>query len=103
VLATPIMIALMEAAAVACVEPLVAGDGKETLGIHVDIEHTAPTPVGLTVTATATLAEVDGRKLVFDVEASDDKQVVGKGRHTRVIVDTERFRAKVLAKAPDGA
>ena len=103
VLATPIMVALMEAAAVACVEPLLADQGAETLGVHLDVEHTAPTPIGLTVTATAKLAEVDGRKLVFDVEASDDAQVVGKGRHTRVIVDSERFRAKVRAKAPQRA
>jgi predicted thioesterase len=98
VLASPIMIALMEAAAVDCVERLLPG-GQESLGVHVEVAHTAPTPVGLGVTATAELKEVDGRRLSFDVEARDDRGVIGKGRHTRVIVDTERFRSKVRAKA----
>jgi fluoroacetyl-CoA thioesterase len=98
VLASPIMIALMEAAAVDCVERRLP-DGQESLGVRVEVEHTAPTPVGLGVTATAELKEVNGRRLSFDVEARDDREVIGKGRHTRVIVDAERFRSKVRAKA----
>jgi predicted thioesterase len=97
VLATPSMIALMEAAAVDCVERLLP-EGHESLGVHVDVEHTAPTPVGLGVTATAELKEVNGRRLTFDVEAHDDRETIGKGRHTRVVVDTRRFRAEVQAK-----
>ncbi len=98
VLATPIMIALMEAAAVDCVERLLA-EGQESLGVRVDVNHTAGTPIGLAVTATAELKEVSGRKLTFYVEARDAHEVIGKGRHERVIVDAERFRAKVRAKA----
>ena len=97
VLASPIMIALMEAAAVDCVEPRLAG-GQESLGVRVEVEHTAPTPVGRSVTATATLTAVDGRRLDFDVEARDSRGSIGKGRHTRLVVDAERFRAKVQAK-----
>jgi predicted thioesterase len=91
------MVALMEAAAVDCVERLL-GDGQESLGVRVDIDHTAGTPVGLAVTATAELKEIDGRKLRFLVEARDAREIIGKGRHERIVVDTERFRAKVRAK-----
>lgn len=97
VFASPAMVALIEAAAVACVEDQLA-EGQETLGIHVDVEHIAATPVGLTVTATAELIEVDGRKLVFRVEARDAREIIGRGRHTRIVVDSARFRAKAQAK-----
>jgi len=97
VLASPIMIALMEAAAVDCIERLLP-DGQESLGVFIEVEHTAPTPVGLRVTARAELAEVSGRKLVFNVEASDERESIGKGRHIRVVVDSARFRAKTAAK-----
>jgi fluoroacetyl-CoA thioesterase len=97
VLATPIMLALMEAAAVDCIESALPA-GHESLGVRIEVEHSAPTPVGMTVTATAELTEVSGRTLAFRLEARDDAGVVGKGRHARVIVDSERFRAKVRAK-----
>jgi len=102
VLATPIMIALMEAAAVDCVERLL-GEGQESLGVRIGVDHSAGTPVGLAVTATAELEEVDGRRLVFYVEARDAREIIGKGRHERVVVDSERFRAKVRAKAGTAA
>jgi fluoroacetyl-CoA thioesterase len=97
VFATPAMVALMEAAAVACVEDEVAA-GQETLGVHIDVEHIAPTPVGLEVTARAQLIERDGRRLVFEVEAHDGRDIIGRGRHVRIIVDSARFRAKADAK-----
>ena len=97
VLGTPMLVALMEAAAVDCVEKLLA-DGQESLGVKIDIEHIAATPLGLEVTATAELTEIDGRKLHFWVEARDAREVVGRGRHTRILVDAARFRAKVQAK-----
>ena len=97
VLATPIMIALMEAAAVDCIERALPA-GHESLGVRIDVEHAAPTPVGMTVTATAELSGLRGRTLSFLVEARDDGGVVGKGQHTRVVVDSERFRAKVRAR-----
>lgn len=99
VFATPAMVALIEAAAVACVEDQLA-QGQETLGIHIDVEHIAATPAGLTATATAELVEVSGRKLVFKVEARDGRELIGRGRHTRIVVDAARFRAKAAAKMP---
>jgi len=99
VLATPMMIALMEAAAVDCVERFLP-EGMESLGTRVEVEHMAPTPPGFTVTATAELLEVKGRTLVFRVEARDTREIVGKGTHARVVVDAQRFRSKAGAKLP---
>jgi predicted thioesterase len=97
VFATPALVALPEGAALSCVEDRI-GAGQETLGIPIDVEHIAATPVGLKVTASAELIEHDGRKLVFDVTARDERELIGRGRHTRIIVDSARFRAKVQAK-----
>lgn len=98
VLATPIMVALMEAAAVDCIERAVPA-GHESLGVRIDVEHSSPTPVGMRITATAELSEVNGRMLSFHLEARDEGGVIGKGRHMRVVVDSERFRAKVEHRA----
>jgi predicted thioesterase len=98
VFASPMMIALMEAAAVDCIEAQLP-DGYQSLGVHLDVTHTAPTPRGFNVTATATLKSVDGRKLTFDVVAKDDTEQIGSGSHTRVVVDTARFMARLTAKS----
>lgn len=102
VYASPSMIALMEGACVDCVEKLLP-DGHQSLGTHLDVHHIAATPEGLTVTATATLTAVDGRKLTFAVEAHDGVEVIGKGTHTRVVVDTPRFMSRLAAKAGRGS
>ena len=99
VFASPMMIALMEAAAVDCIEAMLP-EAQESLGISLEVEHVAATPVGVSVQARATLRQVDGRKLSFDVEAHDERELIGRGRHTRVLVDSARFRAKAMAKAP---
>ncbi len=99
VFASPMMVALMEAASVDCVERLLP-QGFQTLGTHLDVHHTAPTPLGRTVTATATLTKIEGRKLTFSVSAHDGFEPIGKGTHVRVIVDTPRFMARLAAKAP---
>lgn len=99
VYASPSMIALMEAAAVACVEDKLP-DGFATLGSELEVSHRAPTPRGLTVTATATLADISGRKLTFDVRAHDGIEEIGRGHHVRIIVDNRRFLERVAAKAP---
>ena len=98
VFASPMMIALMEAACVDCVERLLPPDHL-SLGTHLDVAHTAATPVGLTVTATAELKSVEGRKMVFDVQARDEREAIGKGSHTRIIVDAARFNARLAAKS----
>jgi len=97
VFATPAMVALIEAAAVNCMEGVLA-EGQETLGVHIDVEHIAATPVGMQVTAHAALVAREGRKLTFSVEARDERELIGRGQHTRIIVDSARFRAKAQAK-----
>lgn len=99
VFASPMMVTAFEAACVACVEHLLP-NGFQTLGTHLDVAHTAPTPEGLTVTATASLTSVLGRKLTFAVTAHDGTETIGSGTHTRIIVDTPRFLARVAAKSP---
>lgn len=99
VFASPSMIALMEGACVACVEHLLPA-GHQSLGTHLDVHHIAATPEGLTVTAKARLTAVDGRKLTFAVEAHDGVETIGKGLHTRVVVDTPRFMTRLTAKSP---
>lgn len=99
VFASPILIALMEAASVDCVEKLLP-EGYQSLGTHLDVAHTAPTPRGLTVTAEATLIAIAGRKLTFRVAAHDGVEAIGAGTHMRIVVDTPRFMARLAAKAP---
>ena len=97
VFATPAMIALMEQAAVAAVTPHLP-PGWQTVGVHVDVHHLAATPLGLTVTARAELLKVEGRRLTFRVTAHDDQELIGEGTHQRVLIDLERFQARVAAK-----
>jgi predicted thioesterase len=97
VLATPVMINLMEAAALDAVENLIPA-GHQSLGTHLDVRHIAATPVGMKVRATAKLLSVDGRTLEFQVEAHDEKDLIGDGAHTRLVVNVERFDQRVQAK-----
>ena len=97
VLATPVMINLMEAAALDAAENLIP-DGYQSLGIRLDVRHIAATPVGMRVRAFATLIEVDGRTLEFRVEAHDEKELIGDGMHQRIIVNVGRFDQRVQAK-----
>ena len=90
VFATPAMVALMENAAMNAVNGYLP-EGGDTVGTAVDISHVKATGLGDTVRATAILKEVDGRKLVFEVTAADSKGEIGKGTHTRFIVDREKF------------
>lgn len=95
VLATPAMVAMMENAAMTAVAPHLDA-GTTTVGTKIDISHVKATPLGRAVSATATLATVDGRRLDFRVEARDDAgELLGEGTHTRVIVDRDRFMAKL--------
>ncbi len=98
VLATPEMVRLMERAALAAVEHLLDA-GLATVGARIAVEHVAPTPIGMRVSARAELLAVEGRRLRFTVEARDAREVVGRGEHERVIIDLERFRQRLAAKA----
>jgi fluoroacetyl-CoA thioesterase len=94
VLGTPMMIGLMENAAWRLVQPEMH-DGETTVGTLVSVRHLAATPVGASVTATAELVEIDGRRLVFRVTAHDDRQLIGEGTHERRRVLLNRFLAAV--------
>ncbi|MBR2702897.1 MAG: thioesterase family protein [Oscillospiraceae bacterium] len=97
VFATPMMIALMENAALNTVKPFLA-EGEATVGTEISVTHNAPTPIGETVTAEAELIAVDRRKLQFQVQARVGDEIIGKGTHTRFIINEERFLQKALAK-----
>jgi fluoroacetyl-CoA thioesterase len=97
VLATPKMISLMEEAALATVEHLLP-EGKQSLGTRVDITHIAATPVGMMVKAEAELTEVDGRKLFFTVRVHDEMDLIGEGRHERVVVTGASFQSRINEK-----
>ena len=97
VYATPMMIAAMEET---CMELAAEGldPGSATVGTLVNINHLAPSPVGASVSVRGELVEVDGRRLVFKVSASDSEDLIGEGTHERFVVDTARFMDKVEAK-----
>jgi fluoroacetyl-CoA thioesterase len=97
VLGTPELVRLMEAAAVTALADHVP-PGWTTVGVAISAHHTAPTPIGLTVRVTATLAEVQRRRLKFDLVAHDDVGQIGDGTHERVLVDVERFMAGAVRK-----
>ncbi len=98
VLGTPMMIGLMENAAFSALQPLLPA-GQSSVGTRVDIRHLAATPVGMKVTATAELIEVDGRRLLFRVEARDERELIGEGQHERFIITLDRFLARVEEKS----
>lgn len=97
VFATPMMVALMENAAVnALIGHLDEGEGS--VGTHMDISHDSATPIGLKVWAKAQLTAVDGRALTFSVTAYDEAGPIGKGVHQRFIIQNEKFMGKALKK-----
>lgn len=97
VLATPVMINLIEAAALAAVEHLLPA-GCQSLGTHLDLRHVAATPVGMRVTANAEVVAVEGRTIRFRVEARDERELIGDGVHDRVVVNVARFDQRVQRK-----
>ena len=90
IFATPAMIALMENTALKTVLPYIS-DGQDTVGFEVNIRHLKPTAVGQTVECEAVLTEIDGKKLVFEVTANDNRNTIGKGTHIRYIINKEKF------------
>jgi fluoroacetyl-CoA thioesterase len=98
VLATPMLIALMEAAAMDAVQKYLA-DGWTTVGTRVDVEHLRATPLGGTVTAEATLVKREDQVLEFSVQARDSFGIVGQGTHWRYIIDQEKFMSR-LKRSP---
>lgn len=97
VFATPALAALMEAAALDTLRNALE-PGQTSVGVHLDVQHLAATPVGMIVRAEARLMTVEGRRLTFRVAAFDGVEQIGVGTHQRVIVDTERFMSRTAAK-----
>ncbi len=94
VFATPAMIALMEGAATQAVQPYLP-ENFGTVGVEVCIQHSKATPKGMKVSATATLTRTEGRRLYFDVVAHDEDGEIGRGTHSRHIIDTKKFMEKL--------
>ena len=97
VLATPVMINLIEAAALAAVEQSLP-EHHQSLGTHLDVTHIAATPVGMRVRATAEVVRVEGRTVHFRVRAEDERELIGEGIHERVVVNVDRFDERVQKK-----
>lgn len=95
VFGTPFMMAMMEHAAMDCVQPDLP-EGKGTVGVEIASSHLAPTPVGMKVTATAEVTDVsaNGKMITFKVTASDAEGLIGEGTHTRAVIDNARFLQK---------
>lgn len=101
VYATPAMIALMEAAAVAAIDPLLP-EGQASVGAALDVKHLAATPLGHHVRARAEVTGVDGRRITLTVQAWDEVELIGEGTHTRYVIDVARFVEKVQEKTRAG-
>lgn len=97
VLATPVMINLIEAASLKAIEHLLP-PGHQSLGTRLDVKHYAATPVGMKIKATAEVVKVEGRLIYFIVKAEDEKEPIGDGTHERVVVNVERFDKRVQRK-----
>ncbi len=97
VLATPMMIALMEMCCRKTAKPYLE-EGQETVGTHVNVSHVSATPVGMEVRVECELVEIDRRKLTFKVAGYDERGLIGEGLHERCIIDVEKFSAKVNSK-----
>ena len=100
VLATPVMVMLLEEAALKTVEDSLPS-GQQSVGTRLDISHIASTPVGMKVVAHAEVTKVEGRKVTFRAWAEDETELIGEGTHERIIVDLERFDKRVANKARD--
>lgn len=97
VFATPSMIALMEKSACNCLADYLDNE-ETTVGTELNIKHLSATPEGMKVTAEAVLTEINGREFTFEVTASDEAGVIGKGSHKRFLVYSEKFTAKTYEK-----
>ncbi|TXT20402.1 MAG: hypothetical protein FD134_2913 [Gallionellaceae bacterium] len=98
VFATGFMVGFLEWACIMAVKPHLDWPEEQSVGTHIDVSHEAATPPGLEVTATVELTGVEGRRLIFAVEAHDGVDLISRGRHERVVINKEKFDAKVGGK-----
>ncbi len=96
--ATPAMVALMENASVNAIQKLLSA-GQTSVGIEINVKHLAATPVGLNVRARAEVTGVDGRRVMFKVQAWDDRELIGEGTHARMLIDEARFNERITRKS----
>jgi fluoroacetyl-CoA thioesterase len=98
VFATGFLVGLLEWACIKAINSHLDWPQEQTVGTHINVSHEAATPPGLVVTATVELVEVDGRKLIFAVEAHDGVDLISRGHHERFIINKEKFDAKLGSK-----
>ncbi len=98
VFATGFLVGFLEWACIRAINPHLDWPREQTVGTHIDVSHEAATPPGLAVTATVELIAVEGRKLVFKVEAHDGVDTISRGRHERFVIDKAKFDARLSAK-----
>ena len=99
VFATGFMVGFLEWACVDAIKAHLDWPAEQTVGTHIDVSHSAATPPGMEVVAKVRLVEVDGRRLVFEVEANDGVDVISTGRHERFVIQRDRFDQRLAAKA----
>ena len=98
VFATGYLVGLLEWACIKAINPHLDWPAEQTVGTHIDVSHEAATPPGMIVTATVELLAVEGKKLVFAVEAHDGVDVISRGRHERFVINKEKFDARLAGK-----
>lgn len=98
VFATGFMVGFLEWACIMAVKPHLDWPEEQSVGTYIDVSHEAATPPGLEVTATVELTGVEGRRLIFAVEAHDGVDLISRGRHERMVINKERFDAKAGGK-----
>ncbi len=98
VFATGFLVGFLEWACIKAINPHLDWPSEQTVGTHIDVSHTAATPAGFEVTAKLKLIEVDGRRLLFEVEAHDGIDLISKGRHERFIINKDKFNSKMKEK-----
>ncbi|MGB1110545.1 MAG: thioesterase family protein [Gammaproteobacteria bacterium] len=99
VFATGFLVGFLEWACIKAINAHLDWPREQTVGIHIDVSHEAATPVGFEVTANVELLEVQGKKLIFKVEAHDGVDVISRGTHERFVINRERFDARLAEKA----
>ena len=99
VFATGFMVGLLEWACIRAINPYLNWPNEQTVGSHIDVSHIVATPPGFDVVVRVRLAEVNGRRLLFDLEAYDDMDLISKGKHERYIINKEKFDSKIKEKA----
>ena len=97
ILATPVMIMVMENAALNAIKPFL-GNGESALGTRVDVRHLAATPAGRRVTGEAEVTRVDGRRIEFTIRARDGTEEIGVGTHERMVIDLAKFAERMRSK-----